>query len=247
MKIHCQQCGSNVKLEILGCVSTTGPTLIILTHILILIYWIAEDNESIRPKTEDIKFLRSLFEGTGYTYICPIQCNCSTAQYSIQFRITLFEMSHYNMFSNFLLFLNYTWNFLKAKHLNVLFSRSFGGCSGWVNSQQTIRYLFVLTCNQQPWLCTLQFILRYIEHLRCRIAASYWLSVHGHHYLSKMQWLSFFLKYCCSKMYLFIWMWLITWTFFLFLSAVLYCFLLSLQWNDWPVWFIIIIIIILMA
>lgn len=35
------------------------------------------------------------------------------------------------------------------------------------------RYLFVLTCNQQPWFIYLQVVLKYTEHLRCRIAAPF--------------------------------------------------------------------------
>lgn len=103
--------------------------------------------------------------------------------------------------------------------------------------------------NQQPWFIYLQVVLKYIEHLRCRIAAPYWLSVHGHHYLSKMQWLNhFFLSIVAAKcIYLSGCDWLLENFRFLYLGAVLYCFLLSSPWNDWPVWFIILIIIIVIT
>lgn len=44
-------------------------------------------------------------------------------------------------------------------------------------------------------------------------------------YLSTTQWLKKNLKYCCHKMYLFIWMRLITWKFLDFCSAALFYFI----------------------
>ena len=90
---------------------------------------------------------------------------------------------------------------------------------------------------EQPWFTYLQVVLKCVEHQRCRITAPHRLSVHGHRYLSKMQWLNlffFFFKYCCSKklfIYLDVTDYLKTFRFLFSLRcSVLFSFVITMKW-----------------
>lgn len=162
-----------------------------------------------------------------------IQCNMfesiSDDIYTVRFITILFGMPrHKQLFSSFFSFfvtMPATVQVLTVAEVST-------------SQQKGIRY-HLYSCvmqHEQPWFIYLQVVLKCVEHQRCRITAPHWLSVHGHRYLSKMQWLNlfFFFKYCCSKnvfIYLDVTDYLKNFRFLFSLRcSVLFSFVITMKW-----------------